>query len=106
MPTPMPMPMPTPTPTATRATPDPTGGIAAPPSFRCLQRPTGEWFTFAPAAPGAELPDATALFTEIEARRRLTELGFTPAIVEQTLAWARAHAEVSADETVPGPAGI
>jgi hypothetical protein len=102
----MPTPMPTPKPTATRATPTPAAGPAAPPRFRCLQRPTGEWFTFAPGAPGSELPDATALFTETEARRHLADLGFTPPLVEQTLAWARAHAEVSSDETVPGPAGM
>ena len=92
----MPEPMPTPT-TASSAR---AGNAATPPQFRCLQRPTGEWFTFAPAEPGTELPDATDLLTEAEARRRLEELGFTSAIVEQTLAYARAHAEVSGDETV------
>ena len=98
----MPTPMPTPTPnTAAHA-----GRTAAPPRFRCLQRPTGEWFTFAPGEPGSALPDATALFTESEARQRLSELGFKPDVVEQTLAYARAHAEVSGDETIPGPAAI
>jgi hypothetical protein len=90
-------------PTPARATPLQTGNTPAPPCFRCLQRPTGEWFTFAPGGPGSNLPDATALFTELEARRRLADLGFKRAIVEQTLAYARAHAEISADEeTAPG----
>jgi len=93
------MPIPTP------ATPVQAGQAAAPPHFRCLQRPTGEWFTFAPNEPGAELPDATELYTEIEVRRRLSDLGFTPAIVEQTLAYARAHAEISSDESAAEPAG-
>lgn len=95
----MPMPMPTPTP----ARPVQAGTPASQPRFRCIQRPTGEWFTFAPNAPGAELPDATELHTEIEVRRRLTDLGFKPALVEQTLAYARAHAEVSSGEAVPVP---
>jgi hypothetical protein len=79
---------------------------AALPRFRCLHRPTGEWFTFAPGHPGAGVPDATALFTELEARRRLADIGFTPPIVEQTLAYARAHAEVSVDDDALPPAGI
>ena len=63
---------------------------------RCIQRPTGEWFTFAPAnAPGKDTPDAPDLFTEAEARDRLRELGFAEPIVDQSLAWARKHAEVS-----------
>ena len=63
---------------------------------RCIQRPTGEWFTFAPAnAPGKDTPDAPDLFTEAEARDRLRELGFAEPLVDQSLAWARKHAEVS-----------
>jgi hypothetical protein len=97
--------MPTPMPIPTPPTPVQTGNRAAPPRFRCLQRPTGEWFTFAPGAPGTDVPDATELLTAAEARRRLEDLGFKAPIVEQTLAYARAHAEVSADEPVTGPAG-
>lgn len=98
--------MPTPMPTPTPASPVPAGSAVAPPRFRCLQRPTGEWFTFAPGEPGSPLPDATELFTEDEARHRLADLGFKPAVIEQTLAYARAHAEVSVDDAVPGPAGM
>ena len=65
---------------------------------RCIQRPTGEWFTFAPAnAPGKDTPDAPDLFTEAEARDRLRELGFAEPLIDQSLAWARKHAEVSGD---------
>jgi hypothetical protein len=65
---------------------------------RCIQRPTGEWFTFAPGnAPGKDTPEAPDLYTEAEARERLRDLGFAPQLVEQSLAWARKHAEVSGD---------
>jgi hypothetical protein len=65
---------------------------------RCIQRPTGEWFTFAPGnAPGKDTPEAPDLYTEAEARDRLRELGFAPQLIDQSLAWARKHAEVSGD---------
>jgi hypothetical protein len=88
-------------PTTTLVAPVPAGNATAQPRFRCIQRPTGEWFTFAPNEPGSELPDAAELYTEHEARRRLADLGFKPAIVDQTLAFARAHAEISGGETGP-----
>ena len=65
---------------------------------RCIQRPTGEWFTFVPTnAPGKDTPDAPDLCTEAEARTKLSDLGYPPPIVEQSIAYARKHAEVSGD---------
>jgi hypothetical protein len=93
----MPMPMPRPEPVK----PLHGGTAASQPRFRCIHRPTGEWFTFAPNEPGSDLPDATELYTEREVRGRLAELGFKPAVLEQMLAYARAHAEVSSGEGAP-----
>jgi hypothetical protein len=65
---------------------------------RCIQRPTGEWFTFEPGnATGKDTPDATELYTEAETRAKLADLGFKADLIEQSLAWARKHAEVSGD---------
>ena len=65
---------------------------------RCIQRPTGEWFTFAPGnAAGKDTPDAPDLCTEAEARAKLSELGYPPKIVDQTIAWARKRPEISGD---------
>ncbi len=75
-------------------------------ALRCLQRPTGEWFTFAAGnAPGKDTPDATELLTEAEARAGLQAAGLSPAEVEARLAAARAKPEVGGDELpLPDPA--
>jgi hypothetical protein len=72
---------------------------------RCIQRPTGEWFTFATGnAPGKDTPDATELLTEAEARRQLQAAGVPSVEVGTRLAAARAKAEVSGDELpLPDP---
>jgi hypothetical protein len=65
---------------------------------RCIQRPTGEWFTFVPGnPPGKDTPDASDLCTEAEARTKLGDLGYPPPIIDQSIAYARKHAEVSGD---------
>lgn len=83
----------------------PTAAAPAPPTVRCIQRPTGEWFTLATRnAPGKDTPDATDLLTESEARERLTALGMAPEQVDANLAAARSKAEVSGDELpLPDP---
>jgi hypothetical protein len=95
-------------PTLTEPMPTATG--AAPeqqpvPRLRCIQRPTGEWFTIAAGnAPGKDTPDATDLWTEDEARTRLRALGVSPADIDEHLTTARAHPEVSGDELpLPDP---
>jgi hypothetical protein len=81
------------TPTVTSATP--TDALAA---LRCIQRPTGEWFTLAPGnAPGRDTPDATELWTETEARDQLSARGASADAVDTALARARETAEVSGD---------
>jgi hypothetical protein len=87
---------------ASRAQDAPTVASAAPsealPPLRCIQRPTGEWFTLAAGnAPGRDTPDATELWTEAEARERLADRGVAPDAVETMLAQARATAEVTGD---------
>jgi hypothetical protein len=74
-------------------------------ALRCIQRPTGEWFTFAAGnAPGKDTPDATDLLTEAQARERLQAAGLAPDDVDSRLAAARATAEVSGDELLlPDP---
>jgi hypothetical protein len=70
----------------------------APPPLRCIQRPTGEWFTLAPGnAPGRDTPDATELWTEAEARERLAASGLAADAIDAALTRARANAEVSGD---------
>ena len=87
---------------AARAQDAPTLANPAPseaqPPLRCIQRPTGEWFTLAPRnAPGRDTPDATELWTEAEARDRLAAAGHAPEAIDEALARARASAEVSGD---------
>ena len=66
--------------------------------LRCIQRPTGEWFTLAAGnAPGRDTPDATELWTETEAREQLAARGLAPDVIEAELARARATAEVTGD---------
>ena len=74
-------------------------------ALRCIQRPTGEWFTFAAGnAPGKDTPDATELLTEAEAREGLRAAGIPLADIDARLAAARAKAEVSGDELpLPDP---
>jgi hypothetical protein len=80
------------------------------PTLRCIQRPTGEWFTTAPAnAPGKDTPDATDLWTEAEARARLGELGHSTGQIDRLIAEARERPEVSgdiADWPEPPPAPV
>jgi hypothetical protein len=87
-----------PTPAASAPTPGPA-------TLRCIQRPTGEWFTFAPGnAPGKDTPDATELFTEAEARERLQALSLSTSAIDARIAAARANPEVSGDELpLPDP---
>ena len=55
----------------------PTPAAPAPAAIRCIQRPTGEWFTFAPGnAPGRDTPDAIDLLTEAETRERSAPVGY------------------------------
>ena len=79
----------------------PTVTGAAPtvgPPLRCIQRPTGEWFTLATGnAPGRDTPDARELWPEAEARERLATAGHAPDVIEAALAHARANAEVTGD---------
>jgi hypothetical protein len=66
--------------------------------LRCLQRPTGEWFTVATAnAPGRDTPDATELWTEAEARDQLAARGYEPEAISRAIAEARERCEVSGD---------
>ena len=83
----------------------PSAGAPAPTAVRCIQRPTGEWFTFAAGnAPGKDTPDALDLLTEAQARERLQAAGQSSAEVDARLAAARATAEVSGDELpLPDP---
>src|SRR5215217_3554369 len=77
----------------------PTPASAAAPSLRCIQRPTGEWFTFAPGnAPGKDTPDATDLLTELQARDQLRGRGVSDAEADAQIAAARAIPEISGDE--------
>jgi hypothetical protein len=93
--------------TESMPTPEGPAPAAAPPStaIRCIQRPTGEWFTFAPGnAPGKDTPDATELLTEAEARAHLAAQGITAGEIEARLSAARATPEVSGDELpLPDP---
>ena len=76
----------------------PTAPTTAQAPLRCIQRPTGEWFTFAVGnPPGRDTPDAVDLLTEAEARARLRERGVLEAAIEETLATARGAAEISGD---------
>ena len=83
----------------------PTGSAPTPPSVRCIQRPTGEWFTFATRnAPAKDTPDAIDLLTEAQARAHLRAAGLPPGDIDARLAAARAKAEVSGDELpLPDP---
>ena len=83
----------------------PTPAAPAPTAIRCIQRPTGEWFTFAPGnAPGRDTPDATELLTEAETRDELRSRGVPDAEADARIAWARANPEVSGDELpLPDP---
>ena len=90
----------------------PTPAAPAPAALRCIQRPTGEWFTFATGnAPGKDTPDATDLLTEAETRGQLRSRGVSDAEADAQVAAARATPEVSGDElplpdpVVGGPAG-
>ena len=90
----------------------PTPAAPAPAALRCIQRPTGEWFTFAPGnAPGKDTPDATDLLTESETRSQLRNRGVVDGEADAPIAAARANPEVSGDElplpdpVVGGPAG-
>jgi hypothetical protein len=68
------------------------------PNLRCIQRPTGEWFTLASGnAPGKDTPDATELWTESEARAQLADRGYPAQVISQALARARETPEVSGD---------
>lgn len=92
-------------PSLTEPMPTAAGAAAGAPPLRCIQRPTGEWFTFAAGnAPGKDTPDATELLTESEARQRLEAGGLDPAQVDTRLAEARATPEITGDELpLPDP---
>ena len=100
-------------PAVDRLTPDapsltesmPTPAAPAVPALRCIQRPTGEWFTFATGnAPGKDTPDATDLLTEAQTREQLRGHGVVDAEADRQIAAARAHPEVSGDELpLPDP---
>jgi hypothetical protein len=92
-------------PSVTDTMPTPAGPGASTPPLRTIQRPTGEWFTFAAGnAPGRDTPDATDLFTETEARERLEAAGLSPSQIDAQLTAARANPEVSGDELpLPDP---
>ena len=76
----------------------PAPTATAPGRLRCLQRPTGEWFTFAAGnAPGKDTPDAAELFTEAEARQQLADRGVAANGIDDVITQARAQAEVSGD---------
>jgi hypothetical protein len=90
-------------PSLTEAMPTPTAPAPAP--LRCIQRPTGEWFTFAAGnAPGKDTPDATDLLTEAQTRDQLRGRGVPDAEADGLIAAARATPEVSGDELpLPDP---
>lgn len=92
-------------PSLTEPMPTAAGADAGAPPLRCIQRPTGEWFTFAAGnAAGKDTPDATDLLTEGEARQRLAAAGLAPAEIEARLAQARANPEITGDELLlPDP---
>ena len=92
-------------PSLTEPMPLPTAPAASAPPLRCIQRPTGEWFTFAAGnAPGKDTPDATELFTETEARARLEAAGLSQSQIDARLTAARATPEISGDELLlPDP---
>jgi len=83
----------------------PTPAAPAPAALRCIQRPTGEWFTFATGnAPGKDTPDATDLLTESETRSQLRNRGVLDGEADAQIAAARADPEVSGDELpLPDP---
>jgi hypothetical protein len=85
--------------------PTPTASASSAPPLRCIQRPTGEWFTFAVGnAIGKDTPDATELLTETEARERLESAGLTATQIDARLTAARATPEISGDELpLPDP---
>jgi len=74
-------------------------------TVRCIQRPTGEWFTFAIAnAPGKDTPEAVDLCTEAEIRQQLQKVGVPEEQIDARILAARAKAEVSGDEMpIPDP---
>src|SRR5688572_8192076 len=83
-------------PSLTESMPTPAAPAALP--IRCIQRPTGEWFTFATTnAPGKDTPDASDLCTETEVREKLADLGHGAAAISAFVTQARASAEVSGD---------
>jgi hypothetical protein len=90
-------------PSLTEAMPNPAA--PAPAALRCIQRPTGEWFTFASGnAQGRDTPDATDLLTEAETRDELRSLGVPDVEAAARIAWARANPEVTGDEMpLPDP---
>jgi hypothetical protein len=96
-------------PRLTESMPTPEGppppSETAPAALRCIQRPTGEWFTFAAGnASGKDTPDATELLTEAEARDQLASQGLPASEIDARLAAARATSEVSGDELpLPDP---
>jgi hypothetical protein len=83
----------------------PTPATPPPAAIRCIQRPTGEWFTFAIGnAPGKDTPDATDLLTESQTREQLRARGVPDAEADARIAAARATPEVSGDELpLPDP---
>lgn len=83
----------------------PTPAAPAPLAIRCIQRPTGEWFTFAMGnAPGRDTPDARDLLTEAETREQLRARGMTDAEAGERIEAARANPEVTGDELpLPDP---
>jgi hypothetical protein len=83
-------------PTLGASLPTDAAGTTAP--LRCIQRPTGEWFTFATGnPPGRDTPDASDLLTEAEARARLAEHGLVQDAADAAITGARERAEVSGD---------
>jgi len=90
-------------PTLTEAMPIPAA--PAPAAIRCIQRPTGEWFTFSAGnAPGRDTPDAIDLLTEAETRVAFRAHGLPDAEADARIAWARANAEVTGEELpLPDP---
>lgn len=92
-------------PSLTDPMPTPAAQAASAPPLRCIQRPTGEWFTFAAGnAPGKDTPDATDILTETEVRTRLEATGLSPSEIDARLTAARANPEISGDELLlPDP---